>query len=154
MWRAKLLRAKLCPALLRTASCEPATAVVVERLLPAVEGGSAVKTVVNRSSTQSSLDSFLLRSGSFQKCAKPGHFFCTRKNVFVFFNIALCCPCVGVNSTVACPCNYQCELHSNGEAAAVKFAANSASSVALVLGVDFVLATCLNVLAAARRCAI
>ena len=56
---------------------------VVERLLPAVDGGSAVNTVVNRSSTQSRLDSFLLRSGPCQKCAKPGHFFCNSKNAAI-----------------------------------------------------------------------
>ena len=65
-----------------------------------------------------------MRSWPCQRCAKPGHFFCTSKNGSVFCNITLQSLCMGVNSKVACPCNYLCELHSNGEAATVKFCCN------------------------------
>ena len=106
-----------------------ATADVAERVLPrpAVDGCSAVKNVVKRSTTQSSLDGFVLRSvrsGPCQKCAKPGQFCCTSKNGSVFCNVALCSPCMGMDLTVSCPRNYLCELHRNGEAAAVKFGGN------------------------------
>ena len=91
----------------------------------AVHGGpAAAKVPVKKPVTQSSLDSFLSRSGPCLKCASPGHFFCTKKNGSVLCNVALCTRCVGVDRTEACPRNYLCELHRNGAVATVKFRGN------------------------------
>ena len=82
-----------------------------------MSGCNTKKPSSKASSKQATLDGFLARKGICLKCGAPGRLFCTAKNGASACNVSLCGECMGLDSTVACPRNFLCELHRKGSTA-------------------------------------